>query len=84
MSVLVHDARRRQEMGYEARRRVEADYSIAAWAETFVSSMTGASRTPVRGTWKVDRGTPATAHHGSEPHGPHVKTFRSLNQIGGR
>ena len=31
-------------MGLLARQRVEADYSVSAWAETFVTSMTGRSR----------------------------------------
>jgi glycosyltransferase involved in cell wall biosynthesis len=84
LSTLIHDTRLRQEMGYDARRRVEADYSIAAWADTFVSSMTGASRTPLRGSWKFDPGTPATGNHLFEPHAQRVKSFRSLNQIGGR
>ena len=84
MSTLVHDARLRQEMGYDARRRVEADYSIAAWADTFVSSMTGDVPHAVAGSWKFDRGTPANANHLFEPHAPRVKSFRSLNQIGGR
>jgi glycosyltransferase involved in cell wall biosynthesis len=84
MNTLLHDARLRQEIGYAARRRVEGDYSIAAWADTFVSSMTGTSRTSVRGSWKIDRGAPATANRGFEPHSARSKPIRSLNQIGGR
>jgi glycosyltransferase involved in cell wall biosynthesis len=84
MGTLVADARLRQEMGYEARRRIEAHYSVAAWADTFVSSMTGTTRSSVPGSWKVDRGASAAAHDRYRPHAPHVKTLRSLNQIGGR
>jgi glycosyltransferase involved in cell wall biosynthesis len=84
MSTLINDSRLRQAMGYLARRQVESDYSIAAWAETFVSSMTGVSRNSLRGSWKIDRGTSVTPHQGHEPHAPRVKSIRSLNQIGGR
>ena len=41
ITLLRGDGRRRQQMGLLARQRVEAEYSVAAWAETFVTSMTG-------------------------------------------
>ena len=42
---LAGDARLRQRMGLLGRQRVETDYSVSAWSETFVTSMTGTSRT---------------------------------------
>ena len=47
ITLLAGDARRRQKMGLMARQRVEADYSVSAWAETFVTSMTGTCRSAV-------------------------------------
>jgi len=81
---LAGDARLRQRMGLLGRQRVETDYSVAAWAETFVSSMTGTSRTSGRSSWKVDRSQPAHGHSGFGPHAIQVKTRRTLNQIGDR
>ena len=46
--------------GAAARRRVETDYSLSAWSETFVDSMTGGSG-PLpspSASWKVDRPAP--------------------------
>ena len=40
---LYDDAARRREMGLEARRRVESDYSVAAWSSTFVGIVSGRS-----------------------------------------
>ena len=45
---LARDWRRRQQMGLLARQRVESDYSVSAWAETFVKSMTGTCRSTGR------------------------------------
>jgi len=81
---LAGDPRLRQRMGLLGRQRVEADYSVSAWAETFVTSMTGASRTSVRSSWKVDRCLPAHGHAGSGPHAAQTKPLRTLNQIGDR
>jgi len=81
---LADDARLRQRMGLLGRQRVEADYSVSAWAETFVTSMTGTSRTSVRSSWKVDRSPPAHGHSGFGPHAIQVKPRRTLNQIGDR
>jgi glycosyltransferase involved in cell wall biosynthesis len=81
---LAGDARLRQRMGFLGRERVEADYSVSAWSETFVSSMTGTSRPPARSTWKVDHCPPAPAHPGFRPHAAHARPKRALNQIGDR
>jgi len=84
VTLLAGDARLRRKMGLIARQRVEANYSISAWAETFVTSMTGTSRTSVRSSWKVDRSPPAHGHSGFGPHAIQVKPRRTLNQIGDR
>jgi glycosyltransferase involved in cell wall biosynthesis len=82
--LLARDARRRQKMGLMARQRVEADYSVSAWAETFVTSMTGTCRSAVGASWKIDRSLPTNVGSGTEPHALKVKTLRTLNQIGDR
>jgi glycosyltransferase involved in cell wall biosynthesis len=82
--LLAGDARLRQRMGYFARQRIEADYSIAAWAGTFVSSMTGTTHSSSRSSWKIDRRPAATGRHEFEPHTAKMKSSRSFNQIGGR
>jgi glycosyltransferase involved in cell wall biosynthesis len=74
----------RRTMGIAARRRVETDYSIAAWSETFVTSMTGGIRAAARPSWKADRPAQATGRPGYEPHVSPVKPFRTLNPIGDR
>jgi glycosyltransferase involved in cell wall biosynthesis len=84
VSLLAGDARLRQRMGLTARQQVEADYSIAAWAETFVTSMTGTSPRAVRSSWKVDRSPPASVGSGFEPHAAKLKGLRTLYQIGDR
>jgi glycosyltransferase involved in cell wall biosynthesis len=81
---LAADARLRRKMGLLGRERVESGYSVSAWAETFVSSMTGTSRTSVRSSWKVDRSPPSHGHLGLGPHTAHARSRRALNQIGDR
>ncbi len=81
---LAGDPRLRQRMGLLGRERVETDFSVSAWAETFVSSVTGTSRTWARSSWKIDRPPPAHPRAGLEPHIAPVKSMRSLNQIGDR
>jgi glycosyltransferase involved in cell wall biosynthesis len=55
---LAGDARLRQRLGLAGRRQVETDYSVSAWADTFIVSMTGTSRIVARDFWKVDRKPP--------------------------
>jgi glycosyltransferase involved in cell wall biosynthesis len=81
---LAGDARLRQRMGLEGRERVTADFSVTAWAETFVSSIAGGSRTGVGTTWKIDRRPPAHRRPGYEPHVAPARPRPSLNQIGDR
>ena len=72
------------EDGIDGPASVEADYSVSAWAETFVTSMTGTCRSAVGASWKIDRSPPTNVGSGTEPHALKVKTLRSLNQIGDR
>jgi glycosyltransferase involved in cell wall biosynthesis len=82
VKTLVGDPELRRRMGIAGRRRVEADYSLSAWSETFVTSMTGRAR-PVSGpTWKVDRMTMAGGRAGFEPHAAKFPHFSTLNSIG--
>ena len=76
--------RMRQKMGHLARERVESGYSISAWADTFLTSMTGTSVRTIRASWKVDRSRHTSVGSGFEPHGAKLKTRRTLNQIGDR
>jgi glycosyltransferase involved in cell wall biosynthesis len=81
---LAGDPELRREMGRAGRRRVEAGYSLSAWAETFVTSMTGGLRPPAGAgpTWKRDR----PAHAGPAGFEPHARIRPSslLNRIGQR
>jgi len=82
VTLLAGDARLRRKMGLIARQRVEANYSISAWAETFVTSMTGTVRAMGRTSWKIDRTPPTSVGSGFEPHVAKLKAVRTLNQIG--
>jgi glycosyltransferase involved in cell wall biosynthesis len=81
---LAVDARLRRKMGLLARQQVESNYSISAWAETFVSSMTGTPRSSLGPSWKIDRPVQRDRRSGFEPYAAKVKPFRTLNQIGDR
>jgi hypothetical protein len=63
---------------------VESNYSISAWAETFVTSMTGMPRSTLGPSWKIDRSFQLDRRSGFEPYAAKVKPFRTLNQIGDR
>jgi Glycosyl transferases group 1 len=84
LSKLADSPKMRQKMGLRARNRVESDYSTSAWAETFVTSMTGTCPRAPRTSWKVDHSRPTSVGTGFEPHGAKLKTRRALNQIGDR
>jgi glycosyltransferase involved in cell wall biosynthesis len=79
-----HELRRR--MGADARRRIEADYSISAWSDASVQSMTGRQRPATAGAgWKVDRPAPDHVNRqGSEPRAAQARTPSSLKPIGHR
>jgi glycosyltransferase involved in cell wall biosynthesis len=84
VALLAGDARLRRKMGLLARQRVEANYSISAWAETFVTSMTGTCRSAAGASWKIDRSPPANVGAGFLPHALKARSLRTLNQIGDR
>ncbi len=81
---LVSDESLRLCLGGAARRQVEASYSVRAWADTFVTSVTGISPLSPRGSWKVDRAAPIEGRKGFEPHLARTRQPRTLNQIGDR
>ncbi len=81
---LAGDARLRRSMGEFARNRVESDYSITAWAQTFITSVTGNSRHAGAGSWKIDRQRTSAPASGPTPHALKSKSLRTLNQIGDR
>jgi hypothetical protein len=81
---LVSDLALRVKMGQLARRQVEADYSVSAWADTFVTSVTGASPMSTRASWKIDRAGSIEGRKGFEPHLARTRPPRTLNQIGDR
>jgi glycosyltransferase involved in cell wall biosynthesis len=84
ITLLAQDSRLRRKMGQLARVRAQADYSIAAWADTFVASMTGTCRPATGSAWKIDRRAPKALGSGFLPHFLRLKTARTLNQIGDR
>ena len=71
-------------MGTVGRRRVEVDYSLSAWAETFVGSMTGGSRPVAGSTWPRNRPAAAGGRSAIEPHAARIRYFPSLNLVGKR
>jgi glycosyltransferase involved in cell wall biosynthesis len=84
MAQLAGDAQLRQRIGLAARKQVETNYSVAAWAETFVTSMTGTPSGSVRTSWRINR---RQSPSGDRVPGPHVarrEPIRTLNQIGDR
>jgi glycosyltransferase involved in cell wall biosynthesis len=84
VQLLAGDPALRRKLGQAGRRRVETDYSIAAWAQTFVSSMTGSSRAGASTTWKLDRPEPACERSAFEPHAAKVPHWSALNPVGQR
>ena len=82
---LVADQSLRLSLGQAARRQVEASYSVSAWAETFVTSVTGLAAHSSRASWKIDRAEgPNERRKGFEPHLARSGPSRTLNQIGDR
>ncbi len=80
-TLLAGDPMLRRRMGDAGRRHVETEYSLSAWAETFVSSMTGGSRRRSGSARQMDRpdrgrrtirfetpGPPAQTCSESQPH----------------
>src|SRR5262249_3665651 len=55
VKLLAGEPELRRRMGNAGRARVVTDYSLSAWAETFVTSMTGGSPPIVGSKWKLDQ-----------------------------
>ncbi len=81
---LADDPMLRRQMGDTGRRRVEADYSLSAWAETFVSSMTGGWRRRSSPTRRVDHPDASGGRSPFETQAPRLKHVPSLNPVGER
>jgi Glycosyl transferases group 1 len=81
---LASNPRLRRTMGATARRLVESGYSVSAWAETFVASMTGSSRTPICSGWASDRPAAGGIRSSFEPHTSKPRPIRTLNPVGDR
>jgi hypothetical protein len=82
---LAHDHELRRRMGLAARRGVETDYSIAAWSETFINSMTGGGRHAVAvsvTTRRVDRPAPSVGRSGLDPRATYARSTPSLKPVG--
>ncbi len=84
VGLLGGDVDLRRKMGHAARQSVEAGYSVAAWSDTVVSSMTGTTRPVIRAPWKIDHALATSVGSAIEPHSLKAKTIRTLNQIGDR
>jgi glycosyltransferase involved in cell wall biosynthesis len=82
--LLAGDLALRRRMGTAGRRRVESDYSLSAWAETFVGSMTGGSRPAAGSTRKMGRPAAAGGRPVFEQHAAQIRYFPSLNPVGER
>jgi glycosyltransferase involved in cell wall biosynthesis len=80
-----HELRRR--MGLAARRDVETDYSVLAWSEAFVDSITGRPRAGASApaaVRKPERPEPSAGGRSIyEPHAARVRTFATLKLVGG-
>ena len=82
--LLANNSILRQQLGMAGRLRVESDYSLSAWADTFVTSMTGTMRPTAGPSWKTERPSPGAARSQYEPHAAQVRYFPSLNPVGDR
>ncbi len=83
-TLLAGDIDLRRRMGIAGRHRVESDYSLSAWAETFVGSMTGGSRPSAESAWKMERPIAAGGRPAFEQHAARIRYFPNLNPVGER
>jgi len=81
---LAHDSALRKRMGSVGRQQVETDYSLVAWSETFVTSVTGGGRRAVPSNLKLTRSTPFPGRPVMEAHQGSVSSRQTLNQTGDR
>jgi glycosyltransferase involved in cell wall biosynthesis len=81
-ALLARDPALRRRMGDAGRCRVETDYSVSAWGETFVSSMTGGSRRLTGPVRRADRPESEGGRPIFESHTARLKPVPSLNPVG--
>ncbi len=81
VSRLAADPNLRASLGDNGRRRVEAEYSVAAWSAAFTTSATGGERTTSGRSWAVDR---ASGPPRDQQWRRTFEAARSLNRIGDR
>ncbi len=82
--LLSDDVALRRRMGVAGRHRVEVDYSLSAWAETFVGSMTGATRPTAGSTWTTERPASNLGRPAFENHAARIRYFPILKPVGER
>jgi glycosyltransferase involved in cell wall biosynthesis len=83
-TLLAGDIALRRRMGEAGRHRVEADYSLSAWADTFVGSMTGGSRPTADSALETERPTAASGRSAFEQHAARIRYVPNLNPVGER
>lgn len=81
---LASDAALRDQMGSAGRRQVETDYSLSAWSETFVASITGGGPKAVSAHLKVSRSMAPPVRPVLKAHLGRSGWNRTLNQISDR
>lgn len=84
IGALANDPALRKRMGSAGRQQVETDYSVAAWSETFVTSVTGGGNRAVRAQLKVSRSMAFSGRPVMEAHVGGISSSRSLNQTSDR
>jgi glycosyltransferase involved in cell wall biosynthesis len=81
---LTNDPAIRGRMGSAGRRKVETDYSLAAWSETFVTSVTGGGARTFPVGLKVTRSTAFLGKPTADSRRGRLSTARTLNHTGDR
>jgi len=84
ISLLAKDPTLRRQMGSAGREQVETDYSLSAWSETFVISVTGGSRTAVSANLKAERSTAFPGRPLMGARSGRLSQNRTLNHAGDR
>ncbi len=77
---LANDPALRKQMGSAGRHQVESDYSLAAWSETFVASVTGSGRSAGPVCVKVNRPASVSGRPAIEAHRGRSSSRQTLNQ----
>jgi glycosyltransferase involved in cell wall biosynthesis len=82
IGVLARDHALRQQMGRAGRQHVETDYSLSAWSETFVTSVTRRARTTTSANRNVGHSAVLSGRPVTGTHFGRARPIRTLNQIG--